>query len=192
MLVQGYGVRAQLPSGWEAVVRPSAPPAGRHALEPEGEVGSSSTPQSAAPRPATLHAGTFALPSQRGDFGSGAVDRMGTTDSFVALLEYGPEEVGRALFASQGLPRRLDPRQFSTSSLQRALPGQAGWQTFFTDHGRPFCLYVVLGDAGDALRQVRRVEQLLDTIEIEEAVHPLLPPSTSGQHDGQQGGEDGA
>jgi hypothetical protein len=32
------------------------------------------------------------------------------------------------------------------------IPGQAGYQRFFTENGRPFCLYVVLG--GYANRQI--------------------------------------
>jgi hypothetical protein len=144
-------------------------------------------------QPSLLHAGTFALPSERGDFGSHAVDLMGPDDTFVALLEFGPEEVGTALFAAQGLPRRLDPRRFSGRALQRSLPGQAGWQHFFTEGGRPFCLYVVLGDGDDALHQVRRVEQLLATIEVDQldlgtppaprSADPDLAPEGGGEVD---------
>jgi hypothetical protein len=160
--VRGHGVRATLPRGWEAVVRASPAPE-----RPPGEVGTMSEAQ-ATRQPSLLHAGTFALPPERGDFGSHAVDLMGPDDTFVALLEFGPEEVGTALFAEQGLPRRLDPRRFSGRALQRSLPGQAGWQHFFTEGGRPFCLYVVLGDSDDALHQVRRVEQLLATVEVDQ------------------------
>jgi hypothetical protein len=153
--IQGFGIRAELPRGWEGALRRSRP-------DPDG------VEAAAAPDPPVLHACTFALPSDRGDFGSGAVELMADDDTFVALLEYDREEVGSALFAARGLPRRLDPRHFHPRSLQRVLPGQAGWQHFFTDHGRAFCLYVVLGAHDDAHRQVRRVEQLLAGIRIED------------------------
>ncbi len=114
------------------------------------------------------HFATCALPASRGDFGSNVVDALTPADAFVSLVEYGPEEVGSALFSQRGLPRRLDPRAFSRRMLQRTLPGQSGLQIFFTEGNRAFCLYVVLGDADDAHRLVRRVEQVLATIEIEE------------------------
>lgn len=157
MQVRGFGLRADLPRGWEAAVR-SAPPA---PLAP-GETRS----LSAATTP-VLHAGTFPLPVDRGDFGSGAVETMQEGDTFVALLEYDAEEADTPLFEAQGLPRRLDPRRFDNRSLQRVLPGQAGYQAFFTEQGRAFCLYVVLGAGEDKLVQVRRAEQMLATIVIE-------------------------
>jgi hypothetical protein len=99
-----------------------------------------------------IHAANFALPARRGDFGSGAVEVMGSEDVFVSLFEYGPESAGQALFASEGLPRQIDPDLFHPRALQRVIPGQAGYQRFFTENGRPFCLYVVLG--GYANRQI--------------------------------------
>jgi hypothetical protein len=46
--------------------------------------------------------------------------------------------------------------------------GQSGLQVFFTERGRAFCLYIVLGAAARAERLVRRAEQVLATIQIEE------------------------
>jgi hypothetical protein len=159
MQVRGFGITADLPRGWEAAMRTARP-------EPAapGEVATLSV--AAAP---VVHAGTFPLPVDRGDFGSGAVETMQQGDTFVALVEYDREEADTPLFEAQGLPRRLDPRRFSNRGLQRVLPGQAGWQHFFTEGGRAFCLYVVLGDEEDKLVQVRRVEQMLASIVIEPA-----------------------
>ncbi|MTV27461.1 hypothetical protein FTX61_18880 [Nitriliruptoraceae bacterium ZYF776] len=198
MDVEGFGIRARLPRGWEGALRAvplvdepaeprsfearpfalddadadtdaategDGPAADAEVLEPDEDPRG---PAELVLAP-VLHAGTFALPADRGDFGSGAVELMREDDSFVALLEYGPEEVGTALYAAQGLPRRLDPRTFSSRSLQRQISGQAGWQHFFTENGRPFCLYIVLGDRNDANLQVRRIEQLLAEIVIEPA-----------------------
>ena len=157
MQVRGFGIRADLPRGWEAAMR-SAPPS-----PPDpGEVATMATTTNPV-----LHAGTFPLPVDRGDFGSGAVETMREGDTFVALLEYDRDEVGTALFSAQGMPRRLDPRRFNHRSLQRVLPGQAGYQTFFTEAGRAFCLYIVLGAEEDKLVQVRRAEQMLASIVIE-------------------------
>jgi hypothetical protein len=159
--LRGDGIQAELPGGWEGAIR-RAP-----AALADGD-GQARAQSAEPPAPPVVHLATFALPADRGDFGSGAVELMRDGDSFVALLEYGAEEAGTALFAAQGLPRRLDPRVFHPRSLQRQLPGQAGWQHFFTEAGRPFCLYVVLGDHTDAHRQLRRIEQVLAGVTIEE------------------------
>lgn len=92
-----------------------------------------------------LHAATFPLPAGRGDYGSGAVEVMGPSDVMVMLLEFAPEVAGVGLFAPRGRPEAIDPSAFSTTSLQRAMRGQSGAQWFFTEQGRAFCLYVVLG-----------------------------------------------
>ena len=166
MRVAAHGVAARLPSGWEGTI------AGHDQVLPASAIAASAEAhQPGAGRPEVLpvaHFATFAMPSTRGDFGSNVVDLMQGSDAFVSLIEYGPEEAGTALFAQQGLPRRLDPRAFSPRMLQRTLAGQSGLQIFFTEAGRAFCLYVVLGDGGDAHRLVRRVEQVLATVEIEE------------------------
>ena len=161
MQLRGHGIRAQLPGGWEGAIR-------RAPADPAG-AGDGQLAAAGVDSPPVVHLATFALPADRGDFGSGAVDLMTDDDAFVALLEYGPEEAGTPLFAAEGLPRKLDPRVFSGRSLQRAMRRQAGWQHFFTDGGRAFCLYVVLGDGGDANRQARRVEEVLAQLEIQPA-----------------------
>jgi hypothetical protein len=96
------------------------------------------------PRPVAQFA-TFPIPRGTADIGSGAVTKMSSTDVFVVLFEYGPESLGRALFARQSMPRRLDPGDFRPYTLRRGLGGQAGTQFFFTESGRPFTLYAVLG-----------------------------------------------
>lgn len=155
MDLKGHGLAATMPPGWEGTISLDQ---GDEAFELAGVGG--------VLRP-VAHLANFPLPVDRGDFGSGAVELMRTQDVFVALLEYAPEEAGSALFAAQGLPRKLDPRRFSAASLQRGMPGQAGLQEFFTEGGRPFCLYVVLGDADDVHLQVRKVEQVLASVRIE-------------------------
>ena len=92
-----------------------------------------------------LQLADFALPSDRGDFGGGALDRMGPRNLFVSLFEHGPESVGTALFASSGHPWPVAAAAFGPNRLQRPLPGQAGAQWFFTATSAAFCLYAVVG-----------------------------------------------
>lgn len=99
----------------------------------------------AATTHAVLHAANFALPPDRGDFGSGAVERMRASHVLVVLLEHHPDAARTPLFATPGLPRRVTPAMFSPQQLQRTIAGQAGTQVFCHQGDRAFCLYVVLG-----------------------------------------------
>ena len=65
----------------------------------------------------------------------------------------------------RGIPR---PRQadFSPDCLQRRLPGQLGYQRFFTVGSRALCLFVVLGSAGHAATLVDDVHATLDGVEV--------------------------
>jgi hypothetical protein len=144
------GVSVDLPTDWE------------------GSIDGGGFPQLAdgARKPTVFHAGSFPLPPQRGSFGSGATELMNTDDVFIVLFEYGPDSVGAPLFSTQGLPHELSPGDFDRDALQHALPGQSGLQRFFTDNGRAFCLYVVIGSHIDRSELVPRVNQVLATIEI--------------------------
>jgi hypothetical protein len=145
-----HGITVDLPRGWEASI---------HWRDPlEGE---STHP--------VLHAGTFPLPRQRGDFGSNAVDQMLSDDVFVVVLEYHQDSSNSALFEHKGVPTSVDAAMFSTSTLQKMLPNHAGTQIFFTEGGRAFCLYIVLGSYKDRERLVRKVNTLLPRIHIEPA-----------------------
>ena len=125
MVLRAHGMEVAPPPGWEAEIY-------RRFADP----GEQTQP--------ILHAATFALPTPRGDFGSGAVDVMGPDDALVVLFEYGPEAAGAPLFARQGIPVPTAD-DFDRRALQRTLPGQSGWQSFFTYGERAFCLYVVVG-----------------------------------------------
>lgn len=162
MKLAAHGLGVDLPAGWEGTI------VAEEAATVAADVRAFSAGASAPETQPVAHLATFALPPVRDDFGGDVVDRMGRDDVFMALLEYAPEEADSALFGDRGVPRKLDPRAFSPQALQRRIAGHAGLQVFFTHHGRPFCLYVVLGDADDAHRLVRRAEQVLATIDIEE------------------------
>ncbi len=137
--ISAHGVTAVVPPGWEAEIAEQEDPALTDTnLETETE-----------PR-VVLHMANFALPPDRGDYGSGAVETMGRGGIFISLLEF-DETSGRSpLFGTTRIPSRLQPDELSTDQLQRPLPGQAGTQRFFqvTRAGRApraFCLYVVIG-----------------------------------------------
>jgi hypothetical protein len=112
-----------------------------------------------------LHLANFALPPGRGDFGSGAVEVMGPRHVFVALLEYGRAEAGTPLFAARGMPRPA-LRDFAANALQRPLRSQLGSQRFFTEQGRAFCLYVVLGSGRYAAPLLSEVHAALDNVQV--------------------------
>jgi len=112
-----------------------------------------------------LHLANFPLPAARGDYGTGAVERMGPEHIFLALLEFGADCLGTALYAPTGLPR-LTPGQFNPNGMQRRVAGQAGYQHFFTEAGRPFCLYVVIGSHRQAVPLTKQVNAVLEQIEV--------------------------
>jgi hypothetical protein len=112
-----------------------------------------------------LHLANFALPASRGDYGTGAVERMGAANIFLALLEFGADCLGTALYAPTGLPR-LTAGKFSPNGMQRRVAGQAGCQHFFTDRDRPFCLYVVIGSHQRAVPLTKQVNDVLDQLEV--------------------------
>jgi hypothetical protein len=146
MMLAGFGIALDLPVGWEGAVyrRPAA-------------TGETTNP--------VLHAANFALPPRRGDFGLGAVERMGPSDVLVVLFEYDADATRSALFSRQGRPLPQAP-DFSPRKLQRTLAGQSGCQYFFSEGGRAFCLYVVLGSHAQRGRLVPAVASLLGRLAL--------------------------
>jgi hypothetical protein len=55
---------------------------------------------------------------------------------------------------------------FSPQALQRSLPGQAGCQVFFTEAGRAFCCYAVLGRQAAAARVLPQANATLSATRI--------------------------
>ena len=156
MKLQSHGIETDLPPGWEGRIGlRTTPSADTRSIGDASEV----------PHP-IVHLANFALPEQRGDFGSGAVDLMGADDVLVVLFEYGPECANTALFQRQGIPANLTPSMFSSSALQRTLPGQAGCQIFFTENGRAFCSYTVLGRQSSARRVLPQANDTLSRTRI--------------------------
>ena len=165
------GLAVTLPAGWEGRI---------YRRTPQATPPAAGTPPPAAPpgggRPGdtdhgreqtnpVLHLANFPLAPDVADYGGGAVEVMTNTDLFVALCEFGPGSVGQALFAASGMPR-LTTDDFGTQSMQRVIEGQGGAQKWFTEAGRPFCLYVVLGSYARRFRTVPVVNGILDAIQI--------------------------
>jgi hypothetical protein len=142
MKIAGHGIEIDLPDRWE----------GRVYRRPEG-------------RP-VLHAATFALPADDGDFGALAVSAMPPGGVFIALAEYDPDVLGHPLFARQGVPLPLRAADANPRALQRLVPNRAGLQRFFTSEGRPFCLYVVIGSDPARESEMIRANAILGSLAI--------------------------
>jgi hypothetical protein len=154
MRLDSEGFEVVVPPGWEVRVR----------HQTENLDGGASAP--------VLHAATFILPEERGDYGSGCVEIMGPEDVFVSLLEFGDEAVHSALFPPGEMPRSIDPQAFRTNGMQRWMPGQSAYQKFFTEGDRAYCLYVVIGDHSRRVALARTVRSLLLSIRL----RPVAPP----------------
>lgn len=153
--MQGGGISIDLPDGWDAEIYRRY--ANTSSLAADG---------TAEQTNAVLHAANFALPVDRGDFGSGAVEVMQSNDLLIILFEYNQDDVNKALFEHEGLPIPVAARDFDVTMMQRPLPGLMGLQHFFQSGGRAWCLYIVLSaDEIDAL--VATANDLLATIDIE-------------------------
>ena len=154
------GLSIDLPRGWDGQIR------GVERASAAGADPGAAASRPAGPTPVILHAGSFPLPAERGDYGSGAVDVMTDADVLVVLFEFGPESAGTALFRRKGIPTRLTPNMFSPQALQRAIPGQAGCQLFFTEADRAFCCYTVLGRQSTAARVLPQANATLSATRI--------------------------
>ena len=152
MKLEAHGIAIQLPARWS----------GRVFRRPGGN--------------ATLHAASFPLALDDGEFGDASTARMDPGSVFLALAEYVPGaglEPGRGLFAPRRLALPLDPSRFSVRGLAHPRPGQAGTQQFFTSGGRPVCLDVVIaGGAAHRRRQLPVLDRVLGTLRIAPAVEP--------------------
>jgi hypothetical protein len=160
MTLDADGLRVRLPARWEGEVRTA------RGLDADAVARRRATVGRAPVMAPTAHLANFALPADRGDFGSGAVETMTENGAFVALVEYGAREAGTALFARDGLPRRLHARDFHPRALQRTIAGQSGLQVFATEAGRAFSLYVVLGRQAGLGTLVDEVNDVLAAIEV--------------------------
>ena len=143
MRLERYGLEVQVPTGWE----------GRVFRLP-------------GTRP-TLHAANFALPVRDGNFGAAATAAMADDGVFVAVVEYDPRLAGRGLFGHQGVPVPLRVRDVNPRAMQHVVPGRFGVQRFFSEAGRAFCLYAVIGSSPTRETLIGKANDLLRSIQID-------------------------
>lgn len=157
-----HGIAVEVPPAWEGriFVRPEA-----GAVAVQGYEG--------RPAPAgeqtypLLQLATVPMPTEVGDYGSAVVETLTATDLFIVLKEFSPASATTRMFARRGMPLPLDPAEFSPSSLQRTLPGQAGLQVFFNDQGGAYCLYVVIGSFARREELAQQASAVLATVEVQ-------------------------
>lgn len=170
----GYGLLMDVPDGW----------LGRMFDHANDETGSSDNDT----RP-TVHAGTFAMPTNSADFGSAAIASMTAGDVFVTLVEYTPdcmlpdEALSPSLLLAEPDPTSLltpdlsgFPAGYPTLSAADfvpeamhgdfALTNPAAAQYFFSVAGRPFCLYIVCGDATNLASDLANVSAWLQSLVV--------------------------
>lgn len=114
-----------------------------------------------------MHAASFALPTDMGDYATAAVEQMQPTDMLVTLIEFDPASAGSGLFANDGMPTALGADAFSPSAMPRAIPGKTAAQFFFSTGGRAFCLYVVLGSHTGRAALLPLANAVVGTIKID-------------------------
>ena len=156
--LSAHGITATLPRGWDGRIS-------RRSSEPRGGV--TKAAQAGIERP-VVHLGTMPLPVERGDFGSGVVERMGPTDVLVCIVEFDDPARSGVLFDRHGVPR-FSVRDFSPDSMQRTISGMCGAQAFFTEAGRTFCAYVVLGSLRARPALVPIVNEVMATVRIRDS-----------------------
>lgn len=139
-----------LPTGWEAEID-------RGSGEAEEGGGVVATPRA--------HIANFPLPPVRGDFGSGAVERMRSGDVLICLLEEADAVIGTRLFDHEGLPV-ASAADFSPSGMQRPIRGQSGAQWFFHVNGRAFALYIVVGSHLSRASFIDEINQVIAAVDI--------------------------
>jgi hypothetical protein len=123
-----------------------------------------------------MHISTFSLPLRDGvgDYGMGAIELMGPTDAFIALVEFNQNLATEALFqVNTGMPRPIDSEVLAGHQMQAPISGFGGVQFFFNEPnpttgqlGRAFSLYVVVGDITQAAATALRFNPVLATVVI--------------------------
>jgi hypothetical protein len=142
------GLQVDLPDGWDARISQRVAEAGVVTRR-------------------TMHAASFALPPNLGDYATAAVDAMQATDVLVTLIEFDPASANQGLFRSRGMPDGLTPDAFSPSAMPRAVPGRTASQFFFSSGDRAFCLYVVLGSHTQRAALLPLANAVVQTIKVD-------------------------
>lgn len=158
MRVAGPRIAIEVPQGWEAEIyqplREHPTPGGRPI-----------PPADLERAPVIVHAANFPLPPGRSDFGHDVIERLGLMHVFVALVEYGPGDAAKALFASEGFPD-LQPDDLDPGAVMGAFTGQGAVQRFFHIGDRAFSLYAAVGSHRMRGRLAPAIIEVLRGIEL--------------------------
>lgn len=155
-VLAAHGFELTVPAGWDARIRR---PVAQGVAAPPSMRTDDVVPMGGTTNP-ILHATTMMLPAVVGDYGGGAVERLGPHDAFVAVVGFDVEASETALFARHGLPVLRDAN-FRPATQQRMLAGASGTQFFFQAANRPYCLYVVVGRHALRRSVIPRCNELL-------------------------------
>jgi hypothetical protein len=155
--LSAHGMAVTVPAGWDGSIRRAVGDQPDTPAEDVGPLGTSNP---------VLHVASFPLPTVRGDYGGGAVERMGPQDVFIALVEFDPEAGATPLFSNVGIRLPLRPSDFDRVTMHRPLLGASGHQQFFHVHGRAFALYVALGAHRLRAVSAQRADRVLATLSI--------------------------
>ena len=154
--LSAYGIGIDVPSGWEAEL----------SLQQDPSVIDADLAPSAR-QLVVVHVANFWMPTDRSDYGSEALQAMGTEGIFIALVEFDGAAARSRLFEHSGLPLALQPDDFSPAQLQRPMRGHAGLQRFFRSGGRAFCLHTVIGSYRRRYTLTPEVNRILSALTIE-------------------------
>jgi hypothetical protein len=146
-ILKGHGLSIEVPTRWE------------------GQIFLPSLPAPAVNLP-ILHLTDATLSMQRSTYAPELAARAGPSGALVALVEFEDRLADRGLYATQGLRLPLRRDRFDPRALQLPNPSQEGHQRFFSQGGRAFCLYVVLGTGPGADGRLRIVNRALATLKI--------------------------
>ncbi len=146
-VLKGHGLAIEVPANWEGrIFVPALPP-----------------PALNLP---ILHLTDTVLPMQRSTYAPELAAQAGSKGALVALVEFEERLADRGLYAPQGLGLPLRRDRFHTRALQVPNPLQEGHQRFFSQGGRAFSLYVVLGTGPGAEWRLRVVNHALATLKV--------------------------
>jgi hypothetical protein len=146
-ILSGHGLWIEVPPRWE------------------GRIFTPTLPAPAVNLP-ILHLTDTVMSMERSTYAPELAARAGGGGTLVALVEFESRLADRGLYAAQGLQLPLRRDRFEARALQLPDPAQEGHQRFFSQGGRAFCLYVVLGVGRGAEARLRTVNRALATLRV--------------------------
>jgi hypothetical protein len=148
VVLEGDGLRIDLPAGWEGRwLRPS-------------------------PQLRAVQAADVPIDPEDDELGERTTGALPPGSCFLSVTEYlagSGMAPGRGAFRQRGIDLPLDPTQFSPSHVAHLLPGLSATQQSFTQAGRAFSLYVVIaGERSHRRRQLLVLDHVLRSLRVAE------------------------